>query len=400
MHSLMIVRQSIAMSVSNIRSNKMRSFLTMLGIMIGVASVIGLVTIVQSATGSIMEQFSELGAGTLTVSAQGTALKRGLTQSDLDILRGVEGVEDIAPSVSLTTSAVYEGEIAEHVNVEGRDTAYFIRNATSVQSGRLFNSAEIGGDVNVCVVDPDFVKNVLRGNYAVGEDILLDGYQYRIIGVKKTDTSLMGQFSDNSGRSGTVTVPYRNVLKMTNATNVSSLEVYYKDGYSSSEVEKRLRTELSGIYNNAEDSFSIINMESLMDVVGNVQGMLSTMLGGIASIALLVGGIGIMNMMLVSVSERTREIGLRKALGAEPYRIQLQFLIESVSLSLIGGFAGIVLGLLIAWGGATLMEAPFRLSVSAILLGAGFSAAVGIIFGWMPARRASQLNPIDALRSE
>lgn len=400
MRSLIIIRQSIRMSFQNIRTNKLRSFLTMLGIMIGVASVIGLVTIVQGVTGSILEQFSGLGAGTLSVTARGTALKRGLTQSDLDLLAKVDGVSGVAPSASFTTSAVFNGEVFDTVNVNGRDLTYFIRNKDIVTSGRAFTGAETDGDSNVCVVDVNFVKKVLNGNSPLGTEFVLNGARYIVIGVQGNDNSLMGGFSDNSGVDGTITVPYRNVLKMTSQTNVTSVDVYYYDNYDPSEVEKSLRTALSNIYNGAENSFSVMNLTSLMDVMGNIQGMLTTMLGGIASIALLVGGIGIMNMMLVSVSERTREIGLRKALGAEPFRIQLQFLIESVCLSLIGGFIGIILGLLIAYAGARAMDSAFRISYSAIALGAGFSAAVGIIFGWMPARRASQLNPIDALRSE
>ena len=400
MRSIAIIRQSIRMSIQNIRTNKMRSFLTMLGIMIGVASVIGLVTIVQGVTGSILDQFSDLGAGTLTVMASGTPLKRGLTESDIDLLSQIEGVTGIAPSASMMTAAVYEGEIYDTISVNGRDLSYFTRNSSVVQTGRAFSAAETDGDSNVCVVDSNFVKTVLRGHQPIGEKFILNGYQYTVIGVQSADNSLSGGFTDTSGYDGTISVPYRNVMKMTNQTNVTNLDVYFDDRYSSSDVEASLRTALSNIFNGAENSFSVINMESLMDVMGTVQGMLTTMLGGIASIALLVGGIGIMNMMLVSVSERTREIGLRKALGAEPMRIQLQFLIESICLSLIGGFIGILLGLLIAYIGARAMDTAFKISYSAIALGAGFSAGVGIIFGWMPARRASRLNPIDALRSE
>jgi putative ABC transport system permease protein len=187
---------------------------------------------------------------------------------------------------------------------------------------------------------------------------------------------------------------------MTFASNITNFNVYVKDGTSTSDVETSLRQELDRIYNEADNAFSVINLEALVNVMGSVQSMLTSMLGGIASIALLVGGIGIMNMMLTSVSERTREIGLRKALGAQPSRIQVQFLMESIILSLMGGFIGIILGLIIAYVGSNLMDVAFKISWGAVALGVGFSAAVGIIFGWMPARRASELNPIDALRSE
>lgn len=258
------------MSIQNIKTNKLRSFLTMLGIMIGVASVIGLVTIVQGVTGSILEQFSGLGAGTLSVTARGTALKRGLTQSDLDILAKVDGVTGIAPSASTTTSAVYGGEVFDTVNVNGRDLTYFIRNKDLVKTGRAFSGAETDGDSNVCVVDTNFVKKVLNGNPPVGAEFVLNGARYTVIGVQSNDNSLMGGFSDNSGVDGTITVPYRNVLKMTSQTNVTSVDVYYDDGYDPAEVEKGLRAALSNIYNGAENSFSVFNLNSLMDVVVSI----------------------------------------------------------------------------------------------------------------------------------
>ncbi len=167
-----------------------------------------------------------------------------------------------------------------------------------------------------------------------------------------------------------------------------------------SECENGIRAVLENIYNGADGSYSVFNMSSLMDAMNEITSMMSTMLAGIASIALLVGGIGIMNMMLVSVSERTKEIGLRKALGAEPFRIQAQFLIESIVLSVFGGILGILFGMLIAFIVSVALETAFSISPGAILLGFGFSLAVGVIFGWMPAKRASELNPIDALRSE
>ena len=186
--------------------------------------------------------------------------------------------------------------------------------------------------------------------------------------------------------------------------NVTSVEVYYDESVDTSALEDRLTQCLNTIFDvtddTADSAYSISSVESLVETMSTTETLLSTMLGGIASIALLVGGIGIMNMMLVSVSERTKEIGLRKALGAQPYRIQLQFLIESITLSLLGGLIGIILGEITAYAATTVLGTTYSVSYGAIALGAGFSAAVGVIFGWMPARRASALNPIDALRSE
>ena len=393
------VRQSFRISVQNIITNKMRSFLTMLGIIIGVAAVIGLITLVQNATSSILGQFSELGAGTLSVSAPGTAMKSGLTDADLQTIMEVPGVRGVSPQVSGATAAVYDARVYENVSVTGRNELYFANNDV-IESGRGLNASEMNGSINVCIIDQDFLKNIFKGGEALGKRVRLNGAEYLVVGVQKKDNSIFAAYSDRSSLDGSVIIPYKNALTMSWSKNVTSLDIYVEEGTTNAEVEERLRETLDKIYNHTENAFQIINMDSLMDTMNSVSSMLSTMLGGIAGIALVVGGIGIMNMMLVSVSERTKEIGLRKALGAEPSRIQTQFLLEAVILSVFGGLIGVGFGCLIALVGARLMDTSFAISPSAIALGLGFSAAVGIIFGWAPARRASRLNPIDALRAE
>lgn len=397
---LNVIRQSFKMSIQNIVGNKMRSFLTMLGIVIGVASVIALITIVEGATNAILNEFTGLGAGSLIISAPGNAMKKGLTEKDLRELEELEGVEGISPSVSLTSSAVVDKEVFDNISVTGVDKLFFEHNEDIMKGGREFNEFEMDGDTKVCIVDTLFVDNVMHGKKVLGQQIKLAGYTYTIVGIKKEDSSMQAMFSDTSDLDGRVAVPYKNALDLCEVKNVSSVVAYIEDGYSSADVEEQLRTKLNMIFNNTDNSFSVINMESLMDTMDKVTGMMGTLLAGIASIALLVGGIGIMNMMLVSVSERTKEIGLRKALGAEPSRIQAQFLIESIVLSVCGGILGVLFGMFIAFIGALLLDTKFTISVFAIVLGLCFSIAVGVIFGWMPAKRASELNPIDALRSE
>lgn len=398
--TITIVGQSVSMALENIKSNKLRSFLTMLGIMIGVSSVIALVTIVKGVTGSVMNGFSDLGAGTISVSAQGTALQSGLSQENIDTLRKLDGVKGISVTNSTTAKAVYDRSVFDGISVQGKDIYYFRNNPGMIQKGRAFSENESDGETRVAVADKTFVSKVLKGNGQIGTKFLLGGYEYTLIGIAKSSDALSYSMVDSYGSNGNLIVPYKNVLKMTNSSKVSDISVYYDDTVGSDAVQENLRAALDKIYNNAKNSYDIYSMDSLKDMMAATQSELSMMLGGIASISLIVGGIGIMNMMLVSVSERTKEIGLRKSLGAEPARIQAQFLVESITLSIFGGLIGIAAGILIALAASKLMKIPFEISYMAIFIGVGFSMAVGIIFGWMPAKKASELNPIDALRSE
>ena len=395
-----VITQSLKMALQNIRANRMRSFLTMLGIIIGVGAVIGLVTIVEAVSGEVMGEFNDLGAGTISIQTYQSIMKYGLSDKDLEILAKIEGVEGLSPTVSLTTASVVGKEVYEETNVEGKNTLYFEHNSNIILSGRAFNEQDMSGDAYVCIVDQDYVKKALLGKQVLGGQILLHGYRYTIIGIYKKSENMMSMMSDDSTLAGTILVPYKNALNMTGNGVVNSLEVYIEESADMTKVEERLRATMKNLYNENDDFFAVYNFSSLMDMVDSVTGMMSGLLGGIASISLLVGGIGIMNMMLVSVSERTKEIGLRKALGATPGRIQAQFMIESIVLSMVGGIIGILLGESIALIAAKAMQTKFMLSPGAILLGFGFSAAVGIVFGWMPAKRASELNPIDALRAE
>lgn len=401
MHKLDVFTESVKMSFKNILSNKMRSFLTTLGIIIGVTAVIALITIVQSVTDYVMGQFSAMGAGKLTVSAYGTALKSGLSETDLAQIEQLSHISGISPTASTTGSAARNGEVLETVSISGKNEVYF-QNNDIVSYGRGLAAPDMAGDVYVCVIDDDVAKSLFLGEDPIGKTLKLNGFTYTVVGIQGSDNDLMNAMvaSMNGDVDGTVIIPYRNALKMTGAANVTSLEVYIEDTDYTDQIIDELDHILYTAFNNNDEGYSIFNMDDLLDMMNTVSGMMSTMLAAIASIALLVGGIGIMNMMLVSVTERTKEIGLRKALGAEPGRIQLQFLIESIVLSTVGGIIGIILGIIISFIAAILLETTFSISWSAIALGFGFAAAVGILFGWAPAKKASELNPIDALRSE
>ena len=400
MLSIAVLKQSIQMALQNIRGNKMRSFLTMLGIMIGVGSVIGLITMVQIASDNVMGKFSKLGAGTLTIYTYESPVKSGLSETDLKDLASIEGVGGISPTISFFSTAANDKEAFKKIRVEGKNAAYFAHNKDIIKAGRAFNENDMSGDVYVCIVDEQFIRHVLLGKQVLGSTVRIAGYKYTIVGIRDKDNGLGSMFTDTSKLDGSVMIPYTNALSITGAGNVTQAEVYTADGYELRDIESKVRSALKNIYNENDDFYQVINMDGLMDMMDQVYALLGTMLGGIASIALVVGGIGIMNMMLTSVSERTKEIGLRKALGAEPSRIQIQFLIESVVLSVCGGIIGIIIGIILAAICAVAMDAEFSVSGGAIALGFGFSGAVGVIFGWMPAKRASELNPIDALRSE
>lgn len=400
MHSLSIIKQSIKMSLQNIRSNKMRTFLTTLGIIIGVAAVIAMITIVNGVIDSVMGQFSSLGAGTLSVSITGSALKSGLTENDLQNIAELDNVAGISPSVSIRTTAARGTEFLDNVSVEGKNEYYFQKDDI-ISYGRALTKSDIDNDSYVCIIDQDLADNLFRGEDPLGQQVIVNGIRYTVIGLEGDDNSLMSAMAVmGASTDGTIIIPYTNAMKMAGSNSITSLEVYIEDTNRTDELIDDVEAVLYKAFNENEDCYSTFSMDSLLDTMNQMMSTMTYMLAGIASIALLVGGIGIMNMMLVSVSERTKEIGLRKAMGATPGRIQLQFLLEAIVLSLMGGIVGVILGLLISFVGAQLLNTNFTISMSAIGLGVGFSAAVGIIFGWAPARKASRLNPIDALRSE
>lgn len=397
-----MVIQSFSMSIQNIRSNLMRAFLTTLGIVIGVTAVIALITVVAGVQDHMYGEFSDMGAGKIMVSVFGTPMKSGLNENDLAELAAVDNIKGISPTVSLTTSAEYGGDVYDNVSVSGKNEFYFENTKDIISYGRKLNFMDMAGDVQVCIIDQDIADKFFFGKDPLGEQIRIAGISYTVVGLQGESSDLMSAMSAMNGETdGTITIPYKSALKLTGRVSVNSVEIYVDDTDYTKEVQDEVENILYRAFNNKDDFYVVFSMDSLLDAMQTMMGMFRTLLAAVASIALIVGGIGIMNMMLVTVTERTKEIGLRKALGAEPVRIQVQFLLESVILCLIGGIIGIVLGVVISYVVAVyVIKMEFILSTSAIALGFFFSAAVGIIFGWAPARKASELNPIDALRSE
>lgn len=396
-----MIKESIRMSWQNIVHNKMRSFLTTLGIVIGVTAIIALVTIVQGVTGEVTSQFSSLGAGRITVQAFGTPLKQGLSDNDLKKLLDIENVSGISPTLSMEASVVRNASVEENVPVDGKNEVYFQNNTDLIIRGRALNKLDMESKNKVSVINQALEEILFFSEDSVGQTMQINGITYTVVGVLDEDAiaDVTSMLANSTGSEGKAIIPYTTAMGIAGVSNISSFEVLIADTDKTGEVIEDTELVLNQAFNYKENSFNIINMDSLLDSMNTMTGMLTAMMAGIASIALLVGGIGIMNMMLVSVTERTTEIGLRKALGAEPNRIQLQFLIESIFLSLLGGIIGLLLGVGISWAVTTALGITFVMSTWAIVMGVGFSAAVGIIFGWAPARKASMLNPIDALRS-
>jgi len=389
--------ECVKMSLSNILGNRARSFLTVLGILIGVAAVIALITTVNGFSGSLSSSFSSMGAGTLTLTVSGSDLKSGLTTEDLIELTELDAIDGVTPSVSLSSRVSRGGNYETRISVSGKNAYYFRQNESLMKRGRTINISDEESMTFVCIVSPDMVEEFFYGVDPIGESLYIDGVPFLVIGLmnEDADSSISGMMSG----SPDILIPYTTAMKMNNVNVVTSVTAYLADGWTSETATEPLEARLDEMFSYEEDCYEVMDMSSIEDTMTSMLNMVSALLAGIASIALVVGGIGIMNMMLTTVTERTTEIGLKKALGAIPWQIQTQFLIESFLLSIIGGAAGIALGLLLSLILSQVMGTGFEISTFAILLGAGFSAAVGILFGWAPARKASKLNPIDALRS-
>jgi len=395
--TLIMLGECVKMSLSNILGNRVRSFLTVLGILIGVAAVIALITTVNGFSGSLSSSFSAMGAGTLTVSVTGSDLKSGLTAQDLEALAALDIVDGVTPSVSLSARVSRGGSYETGISVSGKNAYYFRQNAELVKRGRTINHTDEDSTTFVCLISDDMVETFFYGEDPIGRDLYIGGIPFLVVGLLDADSGT--SIADMLSGSPDILIPYTTALKLNSANVVTAFTVYLAGGVGSEEATDALEAELDAMFSFEEDCYSIMNMSSIEDTMEQMLGMVSALLAGIASIALVVGGIGIMNMMLTTVTERTVEIGLKKALGAIPWQIQAQFLIESFLLSIIGGALGILLGLSLSLILSRVMGTGFIISTEAIVLGAGFSAAVGIIFGWAPARKASRLNPIDALRA-
>lgn len=393
-----------------LRRNKFRTILTMLGIIIGVGSVIAMLSIGEASKLSIREEMSSMGTNMIFVMpgsqqrggvVMGNSNAKSLSLSDVEALRKeTTNLTAISPQVSTSGQAV-NGNLNWPTSIYGGNTEYLGIRKFEIEDGRLFTERDIKSLAKVCLVGKTVVENLFDENVdPVGQTIRFNGIPLKIIGVlKEKGENGMGMDQDNM-----IIAPYTSVQRRMLA--ISHIQSIYASAVSEEkseaairEIETILRREHK-LKDGADDDFQVRSQAEMVEMVSSISDMLTMLLGAIAAISLLVGGIGIMNIMFVSVTERTKEIGLRMSVGGRGTDILTQFLIEAVLLSILGGILGILLGLLLSYLATTLLNMPFVVMGQAIALSFLVCSFIGIFFGWYPARKASNLNPIDALRHE
>jgi len=396
---------TLLLALRAIRRNLMRSFLTILGIVIGVAAVITMVTLGNGATKSVADQISSMGSNLLMVRpgqryGPGAEGAPNFKMADIDAIRNqISAAASVAPVSSKTVTAVYQARNWSTV-VTGSSNDYFQAGNWQIAAGRTFSETEERAGKAVCVIGETVQDNLFGQQNPVGSEIRIKQFACEVIGLLKAK----GQSAMGSDQDDTVVMPLRTVQRrLTGSQDVNRLTVSVREGASIDAVKAQLTLllrERRNIGENEEDDFRVMDTRQLAETLTGTTKILTMLLGAVAAVSLLVGGIGIMNIMLVSVTERTREIGIRLAIGALEREVLLQFLIEAVALSSLGGLIGIALATGASIFLAGLMSVPYLFDPAINLLSFLFSAAIGVIFGYFPARRAARLDPIEALRHE
>ncbi|WP_026575190.1 ABC transporter permease [Bacillus sp. UNC438CL73TsuS30] len=388
----MSIYQSIKMALRSIKSNKLRSLLTMLGIIIGVSSVIILVSIAQGSAKNVTSSINQLGTNLLTINTFGTDLS--LTEDKIDQLTKLNGVKATSPVVSGRVN-VKKDRINSQVSLTATNATYSSVRDAKVTQGRFINDLDIEYRQKIAVLGSETASTFFGVDNPIGQYIQVDGTSFKVVGVLASKGSSLGQSGDN-----VIIVPLSTGQRLVKSTSINQVYLQGKSQDQMDFVMNEVERKMASLYPNKSDSYSVTNQQDVMDTLSSVSNTMTMMLGGIASISLLVGGIGIMNIMLVSVSERTKEIGIRKAIGAKRRDVLLQFLIEAVVLSSMGGIIGILAGIGLGKIIASLMNLTIAYSTSVIVLSFLFSLLVGVVFGVFPANKASKLSPIQALRYE
>ncbi|WOB08360.1 ABC transporter permease [Piscinibacter gummiphilus] len=397
---------SLLLALRSIRRNLLRSFLTILGIVIGVSAVITMVTLGNGATLAVQNQISSLGTNLLMVRP-GQRLGPGggggapsFKEADAQaVATQIGGIRAVAPEARTNTTVVANGKNWTTL-ITGSTNEWFDVSNWTIASGRRFADEELQAGAAVCVIGQTVKRELFGGRDALGQMVRIKQFSCTVIG----EMASKGQAAMGNDQDDVVVVPLRTLQRrVTGNQRVNTLLVSMQDGADADSVKAGLGTLLRERRKLAEaddDNFNVLDTKQLADTLSGTTQVMTTLLGAVAAVSLLVGGIGIMNIMLVSVTERTREIGLRLAIGALEREVLLQFLIEAVSLAALGGLVGIALATVASIVLAQVMSVPYVFDAGINLLAFVFSAAIGVVFGYVPARRAAQLDPIDALRHE
>lgn len=401
-----MIFNTFLLAFREIRRNMLRSFLTVLGIVIGVAAVITLVTVGNGATAQVTSQIASLGNNMLLVTTgkrmggpdMGTAPAFKVADAKA-IAKEVPSVAAVTATASAAVTAV-NGNTNWSTSVTGADNDFFhIRNWT-LDKGRLFEDSELEGGQTVCVIGATIRTQLFGSQNPLNTRLRLGSFSCTVVGLLASK----GQSSMGNDQDDIIVMPLKTVQRrLTGSTDVKMIQLSLKDGVSTdtaiSDITAVMR-ERRHLTDTEEDNFNVMDMKEIANMMTSTTKVLTALLAAVGAVSLLVGGIGIMNIMLVSVTERTREIGIRLAIGAMEHEVLLQFLVEAVVLSAMGGITGIVLALSASFIITKVMSIPFVFNTGIVALSFLFSVAVGIIFGYFPALKAARLDPIDALRHE
>jgi len=388
--------QAYKMAMKSIFGNKIRSFLTMLGVIIGVSSVIIAVGFAQGSTSSITSSLSSLGSNLINITIMGRGSNINVSYAELETFQQAHSseIEAIAPQASMT-GTVKSGDKNRSTTILGTSTDYADINSVTVQSGRFLVEADTQYNDNVAVIGTAVANDIFKGTNPIGQIIKIEGQQFKVVGVLTQTAD--GETGSDDDR---VIIPVSLATRLSQSATIRNFSVKAASAGTVNQAVADLTTFLTKIYSNS-NAFRVTNMTQILNTLNTVTGTMTMVLAGIAAISLIVGGIGIMNIMLVSVTERTREIGIRKAIGAKKRNILSQFLIESLVVTGMGGIMGILIGLAVikfVIGGLKLV--PEVYSIPWIILSFGISLIIGLIAGMYPASKAANLNPIEALMYE
>jgi len=398
--------ETVRLAVQAIGRNKLRSFLTVLGIVIGVGAVIAMVTIGNGTTAQVTAELAKLGSNLLAVNPGQFGPGRARSEAkpfngrDIEAMKSqLTSVKAVTPVAQKSFTIVY-GTESRTTPVTGTTNDYFVTQDWGLKSGRVFLEGELRSGRAVCIIGETVRTKLFVHEDPLGRRLRVSNVSCEVIGLLEAK----GQSNFGSDRDDIVLMPLRTFQRrVAGNTDIARIFVSARDGVDTAKVQRDvewLLRERRNISSGEEDDFSVLDMKQIVDTMAGTTALMTGLLGAVAAVSLLVGGIGIMNIMLVSVTERTREIGIRLAIGALERQVLMQFLIEAVVLSLFGGLAGALLGLTLARLATLALGVPFIVDVWIIAVSFAFSALVGIVFGYFPARRAAHLDPIEALRHE